>query len=76
MVMSDHGGAAVHGGGGDVARLRQVLAHAAHLLPIQGPIGVFVHHNTLHAFQHIPFEQAVLEAGRTFRSEPFLPEAA
>ena len=76
MVMSDHGGAEVHGVGGDVARLRGVLAHAAHLLPIQGPIGVFVHHNTLHAFQHIPFEQAVLEAGRTFRSEPFLSEAA
>jgi hypothetical protein len=33
-----------------LARLRQAVEHAAHLLPMQGPIGVFVHHNTLHAF--------------------------
>lgn len=62
-------------GGGDASRLRHALQHAAHRLPIQGPIGVFVHHNTLHAFQHIPFEQAVLEASKAFRSEPFLTEA-
>jgi hypothetical protein len=48
-------------------RLRRAVNHAAHLLPMQGPIGVFVHHNTLHAFEHMPFEQAVIEAFASLR---------
>ncbi|MFN0084898.1 MAG: DUF2309 domain-containing protein [Blastocatellia bacterium] len=56
--------------------LHRVVAHAAHFLPVQGPIGVFIHHNTLHAFQHLPFEDAVREAARLFGAEPFLTEAA
>ena len=35
----------------DVERLEKVIGDTAHLLPTQGPIGVFIHHNTLHAFQ-------------------------
>lgn len=54
--------------------IRHALKHVAHFLPTQGPIGVFVHHNTLHAFQHEPFEKAVVEAARMFRAEPYLPE--
>lgn len=56
--------------------LQHALEHAAHFLPEQGPIGVFVHHNTLHAFQHLPFEDAVQEAARMFGTEPFMTEAA
>ena len=43
---------------------------------MQGPIGVFVHHNTLHAFQDLPFEQAVIEASQLFDTEPYMSEAA
>ncbi len=60
--------------GGRVEQLRQVLDHAAHYLPTQGPIGVFVHHNTLHAFQHQDFEKSVIEAAELFQAEPFLAE--
>jgi len=51
-----------------------VLQHVAHFLPAQGPIGVFIHHNTLHAFQHLPFEKAVVEASELFQTEPYMTE--
>src|SRR5262245_54227818 len=56
-------------------RLLTAIEHAAHLLPAQGPITVFIHHNTLHAFEDLPFEEAVVRAGRLFGCEPFLPKA-
>ena len=56
-------------------RLRDLIAHAAHLLPAQGPITVFIHHNTLHAFEDMPFEDAVREGGKIFGCQPYLSEA-
>jgi uncharacterized protein len=56
--------------------LDRALQHAGHLLPRQGPIGVFVHHNTLHSFEHLPFEDAVVEAATLFGAEPYMDEAA
>src|SRR5689334_10587613 len=52
--------------------LADVIDDLAHLLPAQGPISVFIHHNTLHAFEHLPFERAVVDAGELFGCEPFL----
>ncbi|HKS83326.1 MAG TPA: DUF2309 domain-containing protein [Candidatus Acidoferrales bacterium] len=59
-----------------LARLRAAVEDAAHLLPKQCPIGIFVHHNTLHAFEHLPFEEAVKRAAQLFRAEPYMSEAA
>jgi uncharacterized protein YbcC (UPF0753/DUF2309 family) len=55
--------------------LEHWIHHAAHLLPAQGPITVFVHHNTLHALEHLPFEQAVVQGLRVFGRNPYLPES-
>ncbi len=54
--------------------LENAIAHAAHLLPAQGPINVFVHHNTLHALEELRFLEAVSEASRVFGCHPFLSE--
>jgi uncharacterized protein YbcC (UPF0753/DUF2309 family) len=55
--------------------LTRVIDQLAHLLPAQGPISIFIHHNTLHAFEHLPFEEAVERAAGQLEREPFLPES-
>jgi len=52
-----------------------VIDRLALLLPAQGPISIFIHHNTLHAFEHLPFEDAVEDAGTRLGREPFLAES-
>ncbi|MCC7000730.1 MAG: DUF2309 domain-containing protein [Gemmatimonadaceae bacterium] len=53
--------------------LARALAHAAGVLPDQGPIGVFIHHNTLHAYQHLPFHEAVQSGAARVGARPYLP---
>ncbi|GII66797.1 UPF0753 protein [Sphaerisporangium krabiense] len=53
-----------------------MVRQAAALLPEQGPLQAFVHHNTLHAFEDLPFDDAVATAGRLFGTEPYQSEAA
>src|SRR6266545_727526 len=60
--------------GGDALHLRHVIEHVAHLLPAQGPITVFIHHNTLHALEELPFTQAVKKAAKVFGCQPYLTE--
>jgi uncharacterized protein YbcC (UPF0753/DUF2309 family) len=52
--------------------LHEVIDHAAHLLPAQGPITVFIHHNTLHAFEDLPFTEAVKKGQQLFGCQPYL----
>ncbi|RIK82829.1 MAG: DUF2309 domain-containing protein [Planctomycetota bacterium] len=54
--------------------LERLIEHAAHLLPTQGPISVFVHHNTLHAFEDLPFAEALQQAKQVYGCEPYLAE--
>ena len=63
-----------HAAGSSLEHLRHVVDHVAHFLPTQGPIGVFVHHNTLHSLQNKIFEDAVVEGANLFGAEPFLSE--
>ena len=50
-----------------------VLHHLAHFLPAQNPLKDFVHHNTLHAFQHKNFHEALQEASSIFGYKTYLP---
>lgn len=62
--------------GTDTEHVLEALDHAAHYLPDQGPIGVFIHHNTLHAFGHLTFHEAIAQATALFGTEPYLSEDA
>lgn len=53
--------------------LDHTIDHIAHWLPTQGPIKDFIHHNTLHAVQHMEFHDGVALAGKIFGARSYLP---
>jgi uncharacterized protein YbcC (UPF0753/DUF2309 family) len=62
------------GHGDALGRLQHAIDHASHLLPAQGPITVFIHHNTLHAFEGSTFDAAVRRGAEIFNTQPYLSE--
>src|SRR5579875_3997567 len=57
-----------------LADLQEAIEQAAHLLPSQGPITLFIHHHTLHAFEELPVDEAVQKGARLFGCQPYLTE--
>lgn len=59
-------------GGLPVDPVDRAVARARGVIPDQGPIGVFIHHNTLHAYQHLSFHEGVQKGAEELGAKPYL----
>lgn len=55
-------------------KIEHAIEHTRHLLPDQGPLPFFVHHNTIHHFESYDFFEGVKQAGRTYGAKSFMSE--
>lgn len=49
-----------------------ILENLKHYLPSQAPLKDFIHHNTLHAFQHDSFHEGIVKANEIFGYKVYL----
>jgi len=52
--------------------LKEALHNVKHYLPTQAPLKDFIHHNTLHAFQHLSFNEALKQASQLLGYKTYL----
>lgn len=55
-------------------KINHAIEHAKHLMPDQGPLPFFVHHNTIHHFEAYDFFEGVKQAGRAYGAKAFMSE--
>lgn len=60
---------------GEKLKVRSLVYVAGEQIPFFWPMRGFIHHNPLHGFEHLPFEQGVAEGGKLFHARGFLPRA-
>ncbi|MEN9700391.1 MAG: hypothetical protein RLZZ301_1589, partial [Bacteroidota bacterium] len=53
-------------------QLEHIVHEIEHFLPSQAPLKDFIHHNTLHAFQHLPFHEGLNVANQLFGYQTYM----